>query len=112
MDIESTVSGFERKLAKLGTPERATQEQRYLKSQLTFLGVGLPVLRREAKVFAREHADLDRSALKALTQALWATQVHELRSLAIALLELRFNAVTEKRLATVRELLKTCACKK
>jgi 3-methyladenine DNA glycosylase AlkD len=48
-----------------------------------------PLLRREARTFARAHPELDGATLRALCEALWATGVHELRSLAIGVLELR-----------------------
>jgi 3-methyladenine DNA glycosylase AlkD len=89
VDLEQTVAAVERTLAALGTRERAEQEARYLKSDLRFLGVTQPVLRREAKALARAHRALDAAALRALVERLWASRVHELRSLAIGVLELR-----------------------
>ncbi len=88
MNIPSLVAELERSLAKHGTRQRAIQEKRYLKSELRFLGVTVPLIRREAKRFVREHPGLTRRELKALVTALFETEVHELRSLAIAVLEL------------------------
>ena len=89
MDLDATVAGIERALARQGTPERAVQERRYLKSDLRFLGATQPILRREVRTFARAHPDLDRPSCKALVERLWAARVHELRSFAIGLLERR-----------------------
>jgi 3-methyladenine DNA glycosylase AlkD len=80
-------------LSRHGTPERAAQEQRYLKSQLEFLGASVPNIRREAKAFARAHSALDRKSLRALAEAAWASGVHELRSVAIGILEQHLAAL-------------------
>jgi 3-methyladenine DNA glycosylase AlkD len=67
--------------------ERAAGAQRYLKSSLRFLGVTVPVVRRTAAHWVREHPELDGAGALALAQALWRTDVHELRSLGIGVLE-------------------------
>jgi hypothetical protein len=72
-----------------GTPERAAREQPYLKSQLEFLGTSVPHIRREAKSFTFAHPELEREGLRALAEAAWASSVHELRSVAIGILELK-----------------------
>jgi 3-methyladenine DNA glycosylase AlkD len=82
-------------LERHATPERAAQEKRYLKSDLDFLGVAMPELRREAKAFVRAHAELERADLLALTHALWRSRVHELRSIAIGILELKRELLAE-----------------
>lgn len=76
-----------RLLQPLGTPERATREKAYLKSELTFLGVTVPRLRAEAKRLLLEHPEVTRSDVLAFASSLWASRVHELRSLAIFVLE-------------------------
>lgn len=81
-------------LARQGTPERARQEKRYLKSELEFLGVTVPRIRREAQTFVRAQPGLDRRALRALAEAAWASRVHELRSVAIGILERRSDVLT------------------
>jgi 3-methyladenine DNA glycosylase AlkD len=89
VDVDKAAADLERALAAQGTPDRARNEKRYLKSDLRFLGVTMPVLRREARAFARAHRELDRSSLRALVDRLWGSGVHELRSLAIGVLEQR-----------------------
>jgi len=88
MDVTTLVLELERSLSKQGARARAAQEKRYLKSDLRFLGVTVPVIRREAKAFVRAHADLTRAELKSLVAALFESEAHELRSLAIGVLEL------------------------
>lgn len=80
-------------LEPLGDPERAVQEKRYLKSELEFFGVGMPALRKTAKSFVRAH-ELDHEALLALTRALWLEEVHELRAVAVGILELERQQLT------------------
>ncbi|HSJ45774.1 MAG TPA: DNA alkylation repair protein [Euzebyales bacterium] len=68
-------------------PERAEGERRYLKSTLRHLGVPMPRLRSTTRAFLRDHDDLDTTARLRLVQQLWDRQVHELRRIAVLLLE-------------------------
>lgn len=81
-------------LARQGALERARGEKRYLKSELEFLGVTVPNIRREALAFVRGQPGIDRRGLRALAEGAWATRVHELRSVAIGILERRSDALT------------------
>ena len=72
-------------LEAVARPERAEQEKRYLKSELRFLGAGLPAIRAAAK----RHRAKDREALVHLCAQLWATDVHELHAVACVLLEIQ-----------------------
>jgi 3-methyladenine DNA glycosylase AlkD len=83
------VASLRTQLRALGNETRAAQEKRYLKSELEFYGVGVPGLRKTAKAFVRAHPALDHAGLMSLTQALWKHEVHELRALAVAILELK-----------------------
>jgi 3-methyladenine DNA glycosylase AlkD len=87
------VAGLRAQLEALGNPERAVQEKRYLKSELAFLGVGVPGVRKTAKAFVRTHT-LDHDQLLALTRALWKHEVHELRALAVGILELQHQQLS------------------
>lgn len=89
MNVDAAARSLERTLKAQGTPARAEQERRYLKSSLTFFGATVPVIRRTAKSFVREQPSLEREELLALANRLWQTEVHELRSVAIGILELR-----------------------
>lgn len=75
------------RLEAVATPERAAQEQAYLHSELEHLGVDQPNIRSLARAYATEQRDLDVQHMRALLDAAWTTEVHELRSLAIALAE-------------------------
>ena len=97
MDVEVSVLGLKRTLSRLGSRERAESECKYLKSELAFLGTGVPAVRREAKAFVRAHQEiLDRATLRDLAQALWRSDIHELRGLAVAVLELRVTALDRR----------------
>ncbi len=87
--VADQVAAFEAALRAVATPERAAGERKYLKfgPEKAFLGATVPVIRRVAGAWARAHKGLGHADLAALTEALWATDVHELRSLAILLLE-------------------------
>jgi 3-methyladenine DNA glycosylase AlkD len=89
LDIDNAVSELRRHLAVRGTRERATFAKRYLKSDLAFLGASVPDVRAAAKAFVRTHPDLTGPSLRRLSEALWRSDVHELRAVAIGILELR-----------------------
>jgi 3-methyladenine DNA glycosylase AlkD len=83
--------------------KRAVGEKKYLKSDLCFLGVTVPKIRKVAKEFAK--APLLRDDLVAITEAAWMTDVHELRSVSIALLALRNDAMQAKDIRLLERLL-------
>jgi 3-methyladenine DNA glycosylase AlkD len=58
-----------------------------LKSDLEFLGVGLPVMRQIVRAVKQQHGVLDRQRLVALVDILWNTHVFERRMVAVLLLE-------------------------
>jgi 3-methyladenine DNA glycosylase AlkD len=68
-------------------PTRAPAEKAYLKSDLEFLGVGLPAMRNIVRSVKRQHGGLSRSALLALVRILWARPAFERRMMAVLLLE-------------------------
>jgi 3-methyladenine DNA glycosylase AlkD len=65
-------------LRSLGSPERAEQEKRYLKSELDFLGVPLPDIRK----VVRRYQDADPAQL-------WRQPLWEARAAAVELLRLQ-----------------------
>jgi len=87
LDALRAAAELEARLRELGTPERAEAERRYLKSELEHFGATVWQIRREAKSFARAHADLSHDELIALVEALWSRPVHERRMAAVFLLE-------------------------
>jgi 3-methyladenine DNA glycosylase AlkD len=84
-----TVGEIEARLQVYSDAERAAGAKRYLKSDLDFLGVAVPDLRREVRTWAKAHPDLDRNGLSRLCRALWQRDIHELRIFAIELLRAR-----------------------
>ncbi|MCA9564263.1 MAG: DNA alkylation repair protein [Myxococcales bacterium] len=104
-DITSHVSRFREALEAVATPERAVNEKAYLKSDLTFLGARVPEIRGLATAYRREHPKLDPVFLLDLTAELWASEVHELRSLAIALLAKYARSLPQEAFAHTYSLL-------
>ena len=94
--IGRVVHKIRERLEPLGSRDRAANEKRYLKSDLEFLGVGVPEVRRSAKRWLRERPELGREDLIALVDELWAAGVHELRTFAIELAILRFDLLLER----------------
>src|SRR5438128_10905638 len=68
-------------------PARAAAEKAYLKSDLEFLGVGLPAMRETVRTVKRKNSGLDRRGLVALVRTLWSRPVFERRMTAVLLLE-------------------------
>jgi 3-methyladenine DNA glycosylase AlkD len=68
-------------------PARAPAEKAYLKSDLEFLGVGLPAMRETVRTVKHENSGLDRQALVALVRTLWSRPVFERRMTGVLLLE-------------------------
>lgn len=84
-DLRDEVEAIRTDLATYATEERAVNEKRYLKSDLDFLGVKVPVVRKRAKAWLKDHPDLGRERLLQITRQLWSGGIHELRSFAIDL---------------------------
>lgn len=75
-------------LRAVGTAERAAQEKRYLKSELEFLGVTVPEMRRVVTGAVRGYPGLDAAGMVAWAVALWGEPVHERRMAAVEILTL------------------------
>lgn len=87
--LPGSVRALEAELSAVGTKARADGEKRYLKSDLDFLGVSVPELRKRARRWLRERPGLDRARLVRFVTALWRRRVHELRSFGLFLLQER-----------------------
>ncbi|MEP6694753.1 MAG: DNA alkylation repair protein [Chloroflexota bacterium] len=87
---------FERRYREAGSAARAAGSRAYLKSDLRFYGTTMPDIRRVTMEFASEHRELSRAELRKIVDALWATDVFELRSAGIALLS-RYAKLLEER---------------
>jgi 3-methyladenine DNA glycosylase AlkD len=97
---------IEASLREFGTPERAAQEQRYLKSKLDFLGATVWQVRAVVKAHVAEHGELDHDQLVALVEVLWAEPIHERRMAATALLELGSDMLTAADLPMLERLIR------
>ena len=74
-------------LRRCRNPARAPFEKAYLKSDLEFLGVGLPEMRRIVRAVKQQDGELNRHELLALVRALWKTPLFERRMMVVLLLE-------------------------
>jgi 3-methyladenine DNA glycosylase AlkD len=87
VDARRAADELEQRLSLVGTPERAAQEKRYLKSDLRHLGATVWQIRGEVRSFVKERPDLSHADLVALVEALWSEPVHERRMAAVFLLD-------------------------
>jgi 3-methyladenine DNA glycosylase AlkD len=94
---------IEAELRRRGTPERATGEKAYLKSDLRFLGATLADIRRAARDVART---LDREPSLRLVEELWAGRVFERRMAAAIILELRAGELRSEDLGLIERLIR------
>ena len=84
-DAEARADLMAAQLAALGSPVRAASEQRYLKSDLRFLGVTMGQVRALVRsTWAAQ--PLDRAGSLELASALWSQPVHERRTAAVLIL--------------------------
>lgn len=103
-DQTTLVAQLAESLAGHATGERAEKEKRYLKSDLRFIGASVPAVRRVARTFVAAHPALTVDDLKGLVDALWNTHTHELRSVGIAVLELRSELLRQSDLGWLKSL--------
>jgi len=85
-DAETAAGQVAAALLPLADAGRAGQAKRYLKSDLDFLGVGVPAIRSAVGDVARTRRELDRDGVLAWARALWREPVHERRTAAIEVL--------------------------
>jgi len=106
LDATALARDLERTLRARGTAERAVGAKAYLKSELEFLGVDTPTLRKAVKGLLREREDLDRVALGDLVEALWCRGIFELRAAAVEILMARVNTLEPPDMDLVERLLR------
>ena len=104
-DAADAVDSLEAALRLLGTPQRAIQEKRYLKSDLAHLGVTVPDLRRTVKA-AYAALQPEHRELIALAAALWASHVYERRLAAVELLKAGQASLGPDDLATIEGMIR------
>lgn len=86
MNIVAVAESLQVELQEYASDERATNEKRYLKSNYTHLGVNVPNIRATARRFNRAHKEISHAELTNLTDLLWASNIYELRKLAVNIL--------------------------
>lgn len=96
----------ESEFKQASNPVRAAGEQAYLKSELCFMGTGVPFIRSTAKRFRTRFPGLSREELLEVVRALWATPVHEFRSLGIAILEVYRDRLEFQNFELLEDLLR------
>jgi 3-methyladenine DNA glycosylase AlkD len=106
VDVDALIGRLEASLRAVGSAERAAGEQRYLKSDLDFIGVRLSEIRAGVKEIAAGHLDLDHDDLIALVDRLWAERVFERRLAAVLLLDRFADRLTVDDLTTIQRLVR------
>ena len=100
------VAQVEAALRAVSDPERARNEKRYLKSDLRFIGVKIPEIRRAIKPFIRSGAISDRDTLLEFAGECWASGVHELRATAIQALRDKFDLLEVRDMSLIEDLIR------
>jgi 3-methyladenine DNA glycosylase AlkD len=84
----ATIAGhIEAELGQGGDSIRAAKEKVYLKSDLEFLGVGVPATRRIVRETWKRHGPLDHDGLIDTVHRLWDAGIHERRMAVVELLK-------------------------
>jgi 3-methyladenine DNA glycosylase AlkD len=102
-DPAKQARAIESELRRAGSAERAAGEQRYLKSDMKFLGATLADIRRVARKAARE---LDRDGAVRLVEELWSAPTFERRMAATLILELHAGDLRSEDLALIERLIR------
>ena len=103
---EGLVAEIEAALIATSNPERARNEKRYLKSDLRFIGVAKPLIRRAVRPALRSGAISDRDSLLGFAGASWATGVHELRVTAILALQEKSELLEIRDMGFIEDLIR------
>lgn len=105
-DAEAETRAIREALRALGTPERAAREKQYLKSDLEFIGVTVPDIRRVVTAAVKGQGNLGREPAVAWAAELWREPVHELRTAAVEVLRLAIRQLNADDLATIEALIR------
>lgn len=106
-DAAALADRLEAELREAGTPDRAEHEKAYLKSDLDFLGAGVPAIRSAAKaLWQRICGDTSHDDLVAVVEALWALPIHERRFAAVELLRCGLDLLTPDDVPLITRLIR------
>src|SRR5580704_2299521 len=78
---------LEATLREQGSPGRAGSEKAYLKIDLEFAGLAVPLIRSIVAGWIKERGGLSHDELTAITRELWTSQLYEARLAAEIMLE-------------------------
>lgn len=102
---------FRARFREHADPDSAKAQQAYMKTTLRFHGVDAKTLRAAAAEFVKAHrTELDRAALRAIAEHLFATDWFDLRSAAIVVLDRARKQLVLDDLAWLTELVRIAAC--
>ncbi len=87
-------------------PERARNEKRYLKSDLRFIGVPIPAIRKAVKPLVKRGPLSERDALLQFVQQCWQTDVHEMRAAAVIALRETASILEPRDIALIENLIR------
>ncbi|HEY3379632.1 MAG TPA: DNA alkylation repair protein [Armatimonadota bacterium] len=94
MSAVELVAELQQALRITADPQRAAQSKAYLKSADDFLGVSVPAGQRVVADFLRAHGELPFSTVREIAQALWQSNMHEDKRLAMQLMHAYVAALT------------------
>ena len=106
MNMAGEVRAVRAALAVAGSAERARNEKAYLKSDLVFLGADMPAIRKVAKALNGRVRAADAASMRPLVVTLWNTGVHELRAVAMFVLEANEPALGARDIPLLTRLLR------
>lgn len=106
LDVIALADDLAAELEANGYQDRAVNEKRYLKSELTHYGVSVPVIRKLARRFARERKDVAKPELVGLTIELWDRDIYELRKLAVNILAAKVGVLDSDDVSFIEGLLR------
>jgi 3-methyladenine DNA glycosylase AlkD len=104
--VNPDARALEQILRQLGAAERAYSEKAYLKIDLTFAGVSVPVIRRTIAQWCRDCGDLTHDRLTAVVSDLWASDLYESRLAAEILLERKARLLEAGDITLIEHLLR------
>jgi 3-methyladenine DNA glycosylase AlkD len=106
LDPRALAGEIEAALRQATTAGRAEQEQAYLKSELDFIGVRIPDLRRVVKAELKRAGDPGGDELVSLARELWRSPIYERRAAAVMVLSHRPRLLAEHHIEVVEEFVR------
>lgn len=104
---EALADQIDQGLRAAGDPARAAAERPYLKSDLAFLGTGVPATRAVVRAALKAaHPPLDRQTVLGVADLLWTAPVHERRLAAVELLAASLATLEPADVALVERLIR------